>query len=88
MTGLTPIEATRPFKKKLDKKTPEMRSAILACVRQLRIDWRHPSLRAKKLSGTDFFEARVSRGARLTFIWDGPKIVLLNHCHHDILKGL
>jgi mRNA-degrading endonuclease RelE of RelBE toxin-antitoxin system len=28
---------------------------------------RHPSLRAKKLRGTDKFELRVSRGYRLTF---------------------
>jgi mRNA interferase RelE/StbE len=88
VTDLTPVEITRSFKKRLERKTPEMQDAVLACVRQLRIDWRHPGLRAKKLSGTDYFEARVSRGGRLTFIWDGPKIVLLNHCHHDILKAL
>jgi hypothetical protein len=87
VTDLTPVEVPRSFKKKLDKKTPEMQAAILACVKQLRIDWRYPGLRAKKLSGTNFYEARVSQGGRLTYIWDGPKIVLVNHCHHDILKA-
>jgi hypothetical protein len=33
-------------------------------------------------------EVRVTGGARLTFIWDGPTTVVTNHCHHDILKGL
>lgn len=88
MTDLTPVEIPRPLKKKLDKKTPQMQAAILACIQQLRTDWRHPGLRAKKLSGTSDFEARVTEGARLTFRWDGPTIVVTNHCHHDILKGL
>jgi hypothetical protein len=85
---LTPVEVPKPLKKKMAKKTPAMQAAILACIKQLRTDWRHPGLRAKKLSGTDMFEARVTQGARLTFIWEGPKIVVTNHCHHDILKGL
>src|SRR4249919_538321 len=28
---------------------------------------------------------RPRAGGRLIYIWDSPKIVLLNHCHHDIL---
>jgi hypothetical protein len=88
VTDLTPVEIPKPVKKKLAKKPRDMQGAILACIQQLRTDWRHPGLRAKKLSGTQMFEARVTEGARLTFFWDGPTIVVTNHCHHDILKGL
>jgi hypothetical protein len=73
VTDLTPVEIPRSFKKKLDKKTPEMQAAILACVRQLHIDWRYPGLRAKKLSGTDFYEARVSKGGSPYLYLGGPK---------------
>jgi hypothetical protein len=85
---LTPVEISKSLKKKLAKKPQAMQGAIIRCIRQLRTDWRHPSLRAKKLSGSDNFEVRVTAGDRLTFVWDGPKIVVTNHCNHDILKTL
>jgi hypothetical protein len=48
-------------------------------------------LRAKKLSGrvvdgNDVFEARAGKGDRVTFYWVGKRIVVENHCHHDIVK--
>jgi hypothetical protein len=55
----------------------------------LREDWRQPGLKAKKLegrraaNGADVFEARVTKGDRVTFYWDGPRIVIENHCTHD-----
>lgn len=82
----TPVEIPRPLKKKLAKKPPEMQGAILAAIRQLRENWRHPSLASSKLSGTEIYHAKVSKGNRVTFFWDGPVIVIENHCHHDILK--
>jgi hypothetical protein len=63
-----------------------MRAAIHACTRQLREDWSHPSLDSSKLSGTNIYHAKVSKGNRVTFLWDGPVIVIENHCQHDILK--
>jgi hypothetical protein len=73
------------------KKPPQAQGAIIACIRQLRIDWRHNSLRSKKLSGRkvsgqQVFEARATKGDRVTFYWDGPRIIVENHCKHDILK--
>jgi len=63
-----------------------MQTAIWAAVRQLRVDPRHPGLRVKKITRS-VFEARIDEGNRLTFFWDGPKIVLENHCHHDIVRA-
>jgi mRNA-degrading endonuclease RelE of RelBE toxin-antitoxin system len=47
---------------------------------------RHPSLRGKKLRGTDKFELRVSRGYRLTFRVIENVLELRRVGTHDILK--
>jgi hypothetical protein len=84
---LTTLRVPKSLKKKLEKKTPVMQGAINAALRQLREDWTHPSLASSKLGGTEIYHAKVSRGNRITFFWDGDVIVLENHCHHDILKA-
>jgi mRNA-degrading endonuclease RelE of RelBE toxin-antitoxin system len=47
---------------------------------------RHPSLRIKKLRGTDKFEIRVSKGYRLTFRFADDVLELRRVGTHDILK--
>jgi hypothetical protein len=84
--ALTPVEVPKPLKKKLDKKPPAMQAAIITAIKQLREDWRHPSLASSKLGGAEIYHAKVSKGNRLTFFWEDDRIVLENHCHHDILK--
>jgi hypothetical protein len=66
-------------------------AAIAACIRQLRVGWQYPGLRASKpggasVDGDPVFEARASRGDRVTFYWDGDTMVVHHHCSHDILK--
>ena len=46
----------------------------------------HPSLRAKKLNGTDRFEIRVTQGYRLTLRIVGEAIELRRVGTHDLLK--
>jgi hypothetical protein len=84
--SLTEVRVPKNLQKKLAKKPPEMQAAILACLTQLRKDWRHPSLASSKLGGTEIYHAKVSRGNRVTFFWEAGRIVVENHCHHDILK--
>jgi hypothetical protein len=38
------------------------------------------------LAARRIYHAKVSKGNRVTFFWDGPVIVIENHCNHDILK--
>jgi hypothetical protein len=88
---LTPLRVPKPLRKKLAKKSAQAQGSIVACIRQLRIDWRYPALKAKKLEGRtvdgeQVFEARATRGDRVTFYWEGPRIVIENHCKHDLLK--
>lgn len=85
---LTRLRVPKPLKKKLAKKTPEMQGAINACLRQLRQDPHHPGLRTSSVGGRKgVFEARVSKGNRVTFFWDGPVVVIENHCNHEITGG-
>ncbi len=49
-------------------------------------DFRHPSLRLKKLSGTDKFEIRISKGYRLTLRLDKGVVELRRVGTHDILR--
>lgn len=85
--ALTPLRIPKPLKKKLEKKPREMQAAIHACLRQLREDWTHPSLACSKLGGTNVYHAKVSRGNRVTFFWEDERIVIENHCHHDMLRA-
>jgi mRNA-degrading endonuclease RelE of RelBE toxin-antitoxin system len=85
--ALTPVRIEPRFRRRLRKKPPEMRRAVEDAVTQLRKDPHHKGLRTHRVWGQKgVWEARIDAGNRLTFQWDGPEIVLLNHCHHDILK--
>jgi len=49
-------------------------------------NFRHPSLRLKKLKGTDKFEIRISKGYRLTLRFEKNKSELRRVGTHDILR--
>lgn len=81
---LTPIRTEKSFRKRLSKKTPAMQESILQAVDQLRRDPHHPGLRTHRIKSQDgVWGARLNKGNRLTFCWDGDTIVLLNHCNHE-----
>lgn len=47
----------------------------------------HPSLRTKRIQGTDLFECSVNMDIRIIWYYEGDKmIILLDLGHHDILK--
>jgi mRNA-degrading endonuclease RelE of RelBE toxin-antitoxin system len=57
--------------------------------KQLRLlfeDFRHPSLRLKKLRGTDIFEIRISKGYRLTLRLEKGLMELRRVGTHVILR--
>jgi len=47
---------------------------------------RHPSLRLKKLKGTQIFEVRITRGYRLTLSFEEDVLVLRRVGKHDLLR--
>jgi hypothetical protein len=93
--ALTPLRVPKPLKKKLGKKTVQAQAAITKCFYEMRTgEWQHTGRRrkgSKKLRGREgpdgqpVFEARASRADRVTYYWDGPVIVVENHCDHSIL---
>ena len=47
----------------------------------------HPSLRTKRIQGTDLLECSVNMDIRIIWYYEGDKmIILLDVGHHDILK--
>lgn len=78
------IKIAPAFKRQLKKKPPDAKKRVANAVTQLRVDPTHNSLRThpvKKKAGV--FEARLDKGGRLTFHWDGSTIVLRANCSHD-----
>ena len=64
----------------------EIRERVEKQLRLLLEDFRHPSLRLKKLKGTDKFEIRISKGYRLTLRFDKEHLELRGVGTHDILR--
>ena len=50
-------------------------------------NYRHPSLRAKKMGGVNKFEARIDRHNRFTFQIEGNQMILRNIGPHDTPLG-
>jgi hypothetical protein len=83
------LEIPAEFKRVMDGKGAPLAGAIAKCVHLLGSNPRHPGLQTHRVRGTDnpkVFEAYVDKKNRVTFHWDGGKIVLRNNCNHDILK--
>lgn len=84
---LTPVDISDQFARAYKKKPRAMQEMVNTAVTQLRVDWRHPGLHTHPVKGCKgVFEARLNKGNRLTFEWEGDTIVLRNNCNHDILK--
>ena len=64
----------------------DIRQRVEKQLRLLLEDYRHPSLRLKKLKGTDKFEIRISKGYRLTLRLDKEHMELRRVGTHDILR--
>ena len=47
---------------------------------------RYPSLKMKKLKGTDKFEIRITKGYRMTLRYDGETLELRRVGTHDLLR--
>lgn len=63
--------------------------AIVETAVRLGENVRHPGLHTHRVRGTEgVYEAYVDRGNRVTFHYDEQgRIVLREHCSHDILKN-
>lgn len=78
------FERAERFKRAYLKLDEQQRQSVQKALRQISADINHPSLRVKKVQGTeDVWEAGASAGPRLTFTWTGELIILRNCGEHD-----
>lgn len=81
------VEIPPSFKKSVRGKELRLRRAIAKTVELLGDNPRHPGLQAHPIQGcAGVWEAYVDRANRVTFHYDGPRIVLRKNCNHDILR--
>ena len=77
---------TKDFKKQYRKLPKSTRQKFQKQLRFLLKDFRHPSLRSRKMEGLERFEARIDRRYRFTYMVVGEEVWLLSIGLHD--KGL
>ena len=79
-----PLIFTRRFKKAYKRLPTPVQNKVKKALRLLDENPRHPSLRVKRIQGTDkIYEGRVDRKYRLSFEFDGEGILLRNVDNHD-----
>jgi len=82
------IARTESFKKAWGQLSDEQKALARKAIENLIKDMRYPSLRVKKVKGTEhIWEARASRSIRMTFQIDGDTIILRNIGQHDETLG-
>ena len=79
---------TERFQKHYKKLHPNEKSQIMKKVELLAQNPLHPSLRTKRIQGTDnIFEFSVNMNIRVIWYYEGEQmIILVDVGHHDILK--
>lgn len=86
------IERTSKFKRSFKKLPREIQYLFGDKMEQFIDDWRHPSLRVKRIQGTDgIWEASLNMSIRFTFEWleeNGILICLLHNIgdHDHVLR--
>lgn len=81
---------TDSFKRDFERLSRPVKRSAEKALRFFAADTRHPSLRTKKMGGQqdpegrDIWEARVTRGYRFTFAFDGDTVILYRIGPHDI----
>jgi len=79
-----PIRRTARFDKAYLVLLPSIRAKVDRAILLLDENWRHPSLRARRLSRHQgIFYARVDRNHRLTYERRGDVLILRNVGRHD-----
>ena len=80
------IQPTKTFFKHYRKLSAEERNQVDDKLRLLTKNPWHPSLRTKRIQGTDEFETSVNMDVRMAITFEGDRIIIaLDVDHHDKL---
>lgn len=71
------------FKKQYKKLPSKLQKKFKKKLKLLLQDYHHPSLRAKKVKGKDFYEARIDYHYRFTYKIENNKFFLFSIGPHD-----
>jgi len=75
---------TNRFQKAYQSLTADEPGRVQKAIRLMPGDLRHPSLRLKRIKGTQgIWEARASKSLRITFETEGDALILRNVGHYD-----
>ena len=77
---------TEPYWDDYHKLPTEVQKKLDKALKLLLTDFRYPSLQTKKLPGTNFWYARITKAYRFTFQIDGKTITLRRAGTHSILS--
>ena len=80
------IRRTNSFLKDYKRLPSDISSRVDKQLSLLLQNPRHPSLRLKKLKGTDRFEIRISKSYRMTLRYQDQTLELRRVGTHDLLK--
>lgn len=85
----TKIKATKSFYKDLDELPKQLQEKVFSKLKLLQKNTDHPSLRVKKIKGTDYiWEMSINMQYRITFQWKDDNVVILRRVGtHDILQN-
>jgi len=82
------IARTERFGKAWRQLSKQEKALARKAITNLAVDMRYPSLRVKKIKGTDrIWEARASQSIRITFEIESDTIILRNIGRHDEALG-
>jgi len=77
------LQRTQKFKKQYIKLPSTIKKQVDKQLIFLSRNFRHPSLKSRKMSGADIFEARVSRGYRMRYAIENDSAIMLTVGPHD-----
>ena len=80
------IRRTNSFLKDYRGLSAEIQTRVDKQLARLLENPRHPSLRLKKLKGTQVFEIRITKGYRLTLSFEEEVLILRRVGSHDLLR--
>jgi mRNA-degrading endonuclease YafQ of YafQ-DinJ toxin-antitoxin module len=81
------VQTTHAFDHDYARLSAELKDRADKQIRLLLSNPRHPSLRLKKMQGSDdVWEARVTRGCRMTLQRAGDAVILRRIGAHDVLR--
>ena len=79
-----PLVFTKRFKKAYQQLPRPVQNKVKKALRLLDENQRYPSLRIKRIQGTDrLYEGRIDQKYRFSFEFDGEDILLRNVDNHD-----